>query len=101
MTTNYVLKVDDTTPFKVGGVYRTLAAGVLDAGTFTVVSIDEAGSRIKVQTSDGWVPQAGRAITYNTDSLAPGNSFQLEAISLRMGVKTGMDKLPTNRRLSP
>ena len=99
MTTTYTLKVGDVSVFRVGQSYRTFAAAMLDAGTFEVVSIDEPGSRINVQTSDGWVPLTGRDITYDTDTLLPGNSFQLEAVTLRVGVKTGMDKLPENRRI--
>ncbi len=99
MTTTYTLKVADVTVFREGQSYRTFVAGVLDSGTFEVVTVDEPSSRIKVQTSDGWVPLTGRDITYDTDTLLPGNSFQLEAVTLRVGVKTGMDKLPENRRI--
>ncbi len=99
VTTYYTLKVDDTSLFRVNEKYRTLAAGVLDAGTFSVLGIDSATSRISVSTDDGWVPLAARSITYNTASLVPGNGFTLEAVTLRVGNKVGMDKVPTNRRI--
>jgi hypothetical protein len=98
-TQGYALKVSDTSPFKVGDTYRTFVGTTLDAGTFTVIAVNAAANRIYVQTADGWAPINARAISYNTDSLLPGNSFHLEAVTLRVGVKTGMDKLPTNRRV--
>ena len=94
-----VLKVGDTSMFREGATYCTFVGTVIDPGSFTVTSINAPQGRITVQPVDGWTAVDGRPVTFVTDSLLPGNSFQLEAISLRIGNKVGLDKLPTSRRI--
>ncbi len=95
----YIIKVDTPTAFLVGESYKTFTGSTLDGGFFTVKAIDIPSKRLTVETTTGWVPVNTRNITYATTSLQPGNSFQLEAVSLRVGNKTGVGKLPTTRRI--
>lgn len=98
---NNYLAVGSVTGFVVGNTYRSTNGSALDAGTFTVTEIDTQRKRLYVLRAGGWTPTVGRILTYNTTSLSPGNTFALEAIGLRIGVKPGLGRLPTTRRISP
>lgn len=100
MTRYFYLQVGDVSPFTVGLSYRTFVGTALDAGRFTVAAIDPAARKLTVFSEDGWTPLAAREITYDTDSLLPGDSFDLEVLTLRVGIKTGMDKLTQARRIA-
>lgn len=93
--------VDDVSKFVVGNMYSTLAGGVLDAGNFEVTAIVAASRMVEFLAAGGWTPVAGHAVTYETTSLTPGNSFTLESVELRIGTKPGLGRQPTSRRVAP
>ena len=95
------LQVDSVAGFVVGQSYSTVSGGILDGDQFTVNAIDPVNKLLFVDPA-GSVLTAGHTITYETNSLATfGNTFSLEAITLRIGIKAGMTKLPTARRAAP
>jgi hypothetical protein len=90
--------VSDVSQLVVGQTYSTHLAGVLDTGTFTVTAINHAARSLAFTPHGGWLPVATHTITNETTSLVTGKSFKLESVELRIGVKPGVGRLPTERR---